>query len=186
MSKESKPYLRMIDFPTARKRSCADCRSCCDEWSSFVVSDGKKTVKASYAKCVHLTEKGCGIYDSRPVECAGWACAWRLGFGSPDDRPDKQGYYIDLGVDAVAADVESIKAKVKIAAGAMPALVASVQTCDVLKWAGGGVDSAFGILEQISKRTWSVLKKPIAAELKIRGVPISLAYALRNGEQVAR
>lgn len=35
--------------------------------------------------------KGCEIYERRPQSCRDFECYWRVGYMSPDERPDKLG-----------------------------------------------------------------------------------------------
>lgn len=35
--------------------------------------------------------EGCGIYATRPKVCRVFNCAWRMGFGTPSERPDLSG-----------------------------------------------------------------------------------------------
>jgi Fe-S-cluster containining protein len=46
--------------------------------------------------CPHVSfEKGCTIYESRPLPCQVYLCSWRMGVGS--QRPDRIGMLANLG-----------------------------------------------------------------------------------------
>lgn len=82
-------------------RSCGDCIVCC------VYPRIPELGKGGMEHCVHLSLPGpettdaryytgdscgnCKIYDSpeKPACCSKYNCAWRAGFGSEFDRPDK-------------------------------------------------------------------------------------------------
>lgn len=52
----------------------------------------KEIGKDPYSRCRHrILGKGCGIYETRPYSCAVFNCAWILGEGEEDWRPDKSG-----------------------------------------------------------------------------------------------
>lgn len=74
------------------KRECGDCNVCCT--THGVVSLQKKAGTA----CVHCTQKGCGIYASRPHECRNFTCAWLSGRLKLTDeyRPDKLGAVVEV------------------------------------------------------------------------------------------
>jgi hypothetical protein len=75
------------------RRSCGTCTACCFIHAVVAVPT------AAYRWCRHCTPGvGCGVYATRPDECRGYHCAWRLGFGTDDDRPDRRGMVIDLEV----------------------------------------------------------------------------------------
>lgn len=69
------------------KRACGGCRACC---TSFTVID----VTNRNEHCEHECEAGCAIYESRPKQCEGFECAWTVGWGGEDDRPDKRGWFV--------------------------------------------------------------------------------------------
>jgi hypothetical protein len=47
--------------------------------------------KPSRTPCPHQCEAGCGIYQKRPEQCQGFACAWLKGKFYEGDRPDRIG-----------------------------------------------------------------------------------------------
>lgn len=56
--------------------------------------------KAPGTPCPHLCERGCGIYASRPEECAVYRCLWHIGvIGETRDRPDRLGVVFDVPAD---------------------------------------------------------------------------------------
>lgn len=46
--------------------------------------------------CQYLCVKGCGIYQTRPTECSGYACMWLDGLGTDLDRPDRLGVMFEF------------------------------------------------------------------------------------------
>lgn len=67
--------------------------------------------KAPYDHCGHECDKGCAIYEKRPVSCAGYECLWLIETNpsmrmeapgehkfllKEDDRPDKSGLLFEL------------------------------------------------------------------------------------------
>lgn len=58
----------------AREKICGPCQACC----VALKIDTPELRKRSGAACVHLVEKGCGIYASRPPVCRGFLCGWQL------------------------------------------------------------------------------------------------------------
>jgi hypothetical protein len=48
--------------------------------------------KPAGTSCHNLTDKGCAIYENRPISpCKTFVCAWLYGLMDDDDRPDKSG-----------------------------------------------------------------------------------------------
>jgi hypothetical protein len=74
--------LRLPQLDPSRK--CGPCTACC------TVMEVKELGKAPNQSCKHACN-GCAIYPTRPNSCRIYRCAWQLGFGLPDDRPDKIG-----------------------------------------------------------------------------------------------
>jgi len=70
-------------------RSCGSCSVCCTHMEVPSVDS------ASGVPCKHLSacsSKACGIYDTRPDECATFECIWLTGaLGNSKMRPDKSG-----------------------------------------------------------------------------------------------
>ncbi len=53
--------------------------------------------------CKHcIIGEGCGIYTTRPKECADYKCLWLHGSGQEDDRPDK----LKVVMDGVPVEVD--------------------------------------------------------------------------------
>lgn len=80
------------DRPPELSRTCGTCRVCC------VRPEVPELGKAMDTPCRHLnadvaSEKGCGVFGkaARPRVCGGFSCAWLMGLGEDDDRPDKLG-----------------------------------------------------------------------------------------------
>jgi hypothetical protein len=75
---------------------CGECTACCH------VMGVNSLHKPFNVDCVHLTAKRCSIYATRPPECSGFECLWRVGgfdlrwFGEADYRPDKLGIVMNL------------------------------------------------------------------------------------------
>ena len=73
----------MTDTPTST-RICGQCTACC------LILGVVELNKPAHTKCSHCTPgAGCGIYDTRPKECADFQCGWIQGFGDEEDRPDR-------------------------------------------------------------------------------------------------
>ena len=83
-------------------RSCGDCIACC----VYLRIDDEKLQKAGMTHCPHLTLPGpikedeiyltgdsckgnCSVYSDQPKVCDNYKCAWLLGYGNEEDRPDK-------------------------------------------------------------------------------------------------
>jgi hypothetical protein len=69
-------------------RVCGPCTVCC------TVISVSEMQKPNYCRCKHLTESGCGIYETRPGVCRTWSCGWLLGaepWGDERHRPDNLG-----------------------------------------------------------------------------------------------
>lgn len=75
-------------------RECGDCHACCTTLG--VPTLGKK----ANIRCEHLCAGKCGIYATRPSECAGYLCLWRQGWGTGEQRPDRLGAIVDLDVQS--------------------------------------------------------------------------------------
>lgn len=67
------------------KRKCGLCTACCTVLGVPEISKPHQT------KCEHQCGDGCTIYEDRPSTCKGFFCAWRLGYFTEDDRPDRVG-----------------------------------------------------------------------------------------------
>jgi hypothetical protein len=65
------------------RRKCGRCTICC------IVPSVKELAKPPRTPCKFLGENQCSIYDTRPPTCQGFYCAWRLGYFTEGDRPDK-------------------------------------------------------------------------------------------------
>ena len=71
-------------------RSCLPCTACC---TTMAV---KALDKPRGVRCKHLTDQGCGIYETRPDECRKFYCLWAdpnaEALDIPDwGRPDRTG-----------------------------------------------------------------------------------------------
>ena len=78
-------------------RSCGECTECCQGW----LKDDNLNLKPG-SPCVHCTQSGCGIYDTRPENpCRTFRCGWLTHENDfPDDmRPDRCGAIILLDRD---------------------------------------------------------------------------------------
>jgi hypothetical protein len=75
------------------RRTCGECTACC------VVHAIVATGSAPYRDCCYSTGTSCAIYATRPAECRGYYCGWRLGFGTDQDRPDRGGMVLDVQSD---------------------------------------------------------------------------------------
>ena len=74
-------------------RTCGECTFCCELLEVEDKDSGFK--KEGATKCEHLTNTGCGIYESKPKVCTGFYCMFlvnhRPGMFRDTDRPDKIG-----------------------------------------------------------------------------------------------
>lgn len=72
-------------------RQCGRCTACCTSTEVEVLR------KPSGVACQHLREDGggCGIHATKPADCAAYICAWRMGFGRDDERPDLVGFVLE-------------------------------------------------------------------------------------------
>lgn len=100
----------------AAKRSCGSCTACCT-CKTLEVPD----CKPLEAVCAHLRKgrrgrrSGCAIYENRPEHCRDYACYWRLGVLTKNERPDKLG----LILDTAAPNMDQV-----IAAAGVPVVLA--------------------------------------------------------------
>jgi hypothetical protein len=78
----------------ASGRTCGSCTACC---KTHTVEDPAKNFFKPMGKwCEHCTPgTGCGIYENRPPACVAFHCAWLLGFGKEEDRPDRRKVVMD-------------------------------------------------------------------------------------------
>ncbi|OGG73738.1 hypothetical protein A3A40_02390 [Candidatus Kaiserbacteria bacterium RIFCSPLOWO2_01_FULL_54_20] len=86
---------------TTNVRSCGEgkdrCTACCKVYWIEEVD----TKLGEW--CKHCTiGQGCGVYASRPKECADYKCLWLHGSGREDDRPDK----LKVVMDGIPVEVE--------------------------------------------------------------------------------
>lgn len=56
------------------EKICGPCQACC----VALKIEAPELRKKSGTPCSHLTEKGCGIYETRPPVCRDFLCGWRL------------------------------------------------------------------------------------------------------------
>jgi len=80
-------------------RTCGDCTLCC---TLTYVSELNKPERVTCEHC----DKGCRIYDGRPVACASYQCAWLAGEMSDAMRPDKSHVMVERYPLMVAALLE--------------------------------------------------------------------------------
>jgi hypothetical protein len=83
------------------QRACDGCMACC------FVHAIVETMSPPYVWCRYC-RGGCAIYDVRPAECRGYYCLWRMGFGTDEDRPDRNGMVVDFALDEGEAPVIAI------------------------------------------------------------------------------
>ena len=75
----------------AAKRQCGSCSLCC------TVLRVDELAKPAGQDCVHQRgTSGCGIHETRPPVCRGYACLWLQGGLEDDERPDRTGGVVDL------------------------------------------------------------------------------------------
>lgn len=74
--------------PPLEGRDCGGCTLCC----TITKIDTPELSKEPGVPCAHLTERGCGIYESRFPVCHGFFCLWRRIEAMPEEaRPDRCG-----------------------------------------------------------------------------------------------
>ena len=70
-------------------RECGECSACCKPFALPAVG------KHDGSWCKHVTmDKGCGIYDHRPLPCQKFKCLWLEGLEEPEHRPDLAGIFL--------------------------------------------------------------------------------------------
>ncbi len=82
------------------ERTCGGCTACC---KTHMVLSIEKPPLTWCGSCVK--GKGCGIYASRPEECAAFTCQWLMGFGADIERPDKVRIVVDFSRNPVLDNV---------------------------------------------------------------------------------
>jgi hypothetical protein len=79
------------------QRQCGDCKACCEGW---LVADIDGHKMSAGAPCIHCTDSGCAIYQTRPVNpCREFICAW-LQEDSPlpeNFKPTESGVIVVFG-----------------------------------------------------------------------------------------
>jgi Fe-S-cluster containining protein len=70
-------------------RPCDGCTACC------TVLGVEELAKPANVPCAHVEAARCGIYSTRPLSCQEFYCTWRMGLGTPEDRPDIRGIVFD-------------------------------------------------------------------------------------------
>lgn len=80
--------------PPTDLRPCGDCFACC-VWLGF---NDPPINKHSGQSCKMLDgrdpERRCTIYKSRPETCVKYVCAWKVGIGADDQRPNQSGLLV--------------------------------------------------------------------------------------------
>lgn len=75
----------------AEERTCGGCTACCKTHGV------KELSKPGGAWCEHCdVGQGCKIYSERPNSCQQYKCAWLVGIGLEEYRPDKTGIVPDF------------------------------------------------------------------------------------------
>lgn len=83
-----KTLLKVLESVIA-KRPCDGCSACC---TTLGVPAAQTK---SGERCQHVSVSGgCSIYATRPTDCREYACSWKMGIGSHEQRPDKVGFTI--------------------------------------------------------------------------------------------
>lgn len=72
---------------TVKKRNCGPCTACC----RYMAVSELDPPKPAFQRCQHQRGRGCAIYKERPQGCSYYSCAWLLGLGPRQARPDKLG-----------------------------------------------------------------------------------------------
>lgn len=78
-----------------KERQCYPCNACCGGWLTATIN-GQKIAPGK--PCVHVSEKGCGIYEKRPDNpCRVFECGWLKNPEMPDHmRPSECGAIVLL------------------------------------------------------------------------------------------
>jgi len=71
-------------------RPCGGCKACC------YVLESKALDMKIREMCQFACEAGCSKWGpDRPNECRKYRCAWAMGLGEEEDRPDLSGVLVD-------------------------------------------------------------------------------------------
>jgi hypothetical protein len=74
-------------------RECGECTVCC----VVPAIDKPEIQKPAAITCKHCSGGGCAIYETRPLVCRSFHCAWRMfDFFGEDWRPDRSGIFAEL------------------------------------------------------------------------------------------
>lgn len=77
-------------------RHCGTCTLCC----RLVPVD--ELAKPGGQRCRHQRHSGCMVYETRPLSCRAWSCAWLADPTAGElSRPDRAGYAIDMMPDFI-------------------------------------------------------------------------------------
>jgi hypothetical protein len=68
-----------------QERRCDGCTGCCTALTILELN------KPADVTCRHVCATGCSIYADRPKACSEYLCAWKIGIGTSEQRPDKVG-----------------------------------------------------------------------------------------------
>ena len=98
--------MRAADIAAEVDRSCGECDLCCIVHGvpgtteagerCPLMRSGTVSVLHPDGETTHHPQRGCMMYTGRPRMCATWFCAWLLGLGTEDDRPDRIGVIPDF------------------------------------------------------------------------------------------
>lgn len=78
----------------ATDRKCGECQVCCLVMDVRPTNE-EVTLSHAFERCQFLCDVGCSIYEHRPSPCEAYHCMWRLGWGGPEDRPDRLGVLME-------------------------------------------------------------------------------------------
>jgi len=70
--------------------ACGKCTACCTALEIVALS------KPEGVRCEHLTQDGCGIYETRPEECKAFVCGFLKLNLHRKLRPDRAGFIITI------------------------------------------------------------------------------------------
>jgi hypothetical protein len=70
--------------------ACGKCTACCTALEIVALS------KPEGVRCEHLTQDGCGIYETRPEECRAFVCGFLKLNLHRKLRPDRAGFIITV------------------------------------------------------------------------------------------
>ena len=97
--KDGKQCLQMDDTISEQVRPCDGCTVCCyccpifDTKPGAIVKETDK-IKQAFTHCEFEAESGCACYETRPIQCMDFTCAWAEGIIPESFKPSRTGCLI--------------------------------------------------------------------------------------------